>query len=627
MRTFRGGARLLAAACAVITVLSPAAVATAAQPSAGPRGTEPVYDYSQAIRERVWVQVPVDSDADGRPDRVAVRIIRPRETGDTRKIPVIFQPSPYYAGLNDVPNHDDIDRDGAAARRSAAAGRDRAAETIVFSGYLDNYFVPRGYAVAYADSLGTGGSTGCPTSGGRNETLGMKAVIDWLNGRAPGFDESGAPALASWSTGRTGMIGVSYNGTLPNAVAATGVRGLETIVPIAAISRWYDYYRANGGVVAPGGFQGEDTDVLAKAVLTRENPETCAGVMAGLEREQDRETGDHSRFWAERDYLRDAAKVRASVLLVHGLHDDNVRTQQAGQWWDALARRGVPRKIWWHQAGHTDPFHVRRDAWLATLHRWFDQWLYRIDTGIMREPMADVEVAPGQWRTATTWPVSGTASSALALGGPAADGRVGTLQPWPAPAGARQTFVDEPSRTAEDLVAQELGADPNRLSYLSAPLEKEARLSGTPEITIRADLAGKSPYLTALLVDYGTADRFAGIRTVPGQQDCIGPGIPEDPGCFNRREYVTEQTPFEIVSRGWLDVRNRLSPSHSRPIEAGKAYTFRWNLQTQDHVFASGHRIGLVLISTDRDHTLRYPAGTEVGVRLGVSKVLLPLAG
>ena len=43
------------------------------------------------------------------------------------------------------------------------------------------------------------------------------------------------------------MIGVSYNGTLPNAVAATGVEGLETIVPIAAISSWYDYYRANGG--------------------------------------------------------------------------------------------------------------------------------------------------------------------------------------------------------------------------------------------------------------------------------------------------------------------------------------------------------------------------------------------
>ena len=62
------------------------------------------------------------------------------------------------------------------------------------------------------------------------------------------------------------------------------------------------------------------------------------------------------------------------------------------------------------------------------------------------------------------------------------------------------------------------------------------------------------------------------------------------------------------------------------PLEPGKPYTFTWDLQTDDHTFAPGHRIGVVLISTDRDHTLRYPAGTEVGVRLGVSRVVLPLA-
>jgi X-Pro dipeptidyl-peptidase len=620
MRSVHVVLRVCAAATVVATVLAGAAPAQAAPAQAAPgRGTEPVHDYAQAIREQVWVQTPVDSDADGRPDRVAVRIIRPRASAAGLKVPVIFQASPYYAGLNDVPNHDDIDRDGAAARRSAEPGADRAAETVTFAGYLDNYFVPRGYAVVFADSLGTGGSDGCPTSGGRNETLGMKAVVDWLNGRAPGFDAAGAPVAARWSTGRTGMIGVSYNGTLPNAVAATGVKGLETIVPIAAISSWYDYYRANGGVVAPGGFQGEDTDVLAKAVLTRADPEACAGVMAALERDQDRVTGDYSRFWAERDYLRDVRKVRASVLLVHGLHDDNVRTGQAGQWWEALARRGVPRKIWLHQAGHTDPFSIRRDVWLRTLHRWFDQWLHRIDTGIMREPMADVEVAPTVWRTARTWPVPGSRPTSFAL---APGGALRAAPAWP---GARQSFVDDPAQTAEELADDELAADPHRLAFLTAPLTRETRLSGTPTVTVRADLDGKSPYLTALLVDYGPAARYAGTRTL-AVQDCVGPGIPGDPGCFNRREYVTAETPSEIVTRGWLDVRNRLSPARTTPIRAGKAYTFSWNLQTSDHVFAAGHRIGLVLISTDRDHTLRYPAGTEVGVRLGVSKVVLPLA-
>ena len=64
------------------------------------------------------------------------------------------------------------------------------------------------------------------------------------------------------------MIGTSYNGTLPIAVASTGVEGLEAIVPISAISDWYDYYRANGMVRARrAGFQGEDLDVLADVRL------------------------------------------------------------------------------------------------------------------------------------------------------------------------------------------------------------------------------------------------------------------------------------------------------------------------------------------------------------------------
>ena len=42
------------------------------------------------------------------------------------------------------------------------------------------------------------------------------------------------------------MIGKSYDGTLANGAAATGVDGLKTIVPIAAISDWYAYSRSGG---------------------------------------------------------------------------------------------------------------------------------------------------------------------------------------------------------------------------------------------------------------------------------------------------------------------------------------------------------------------------------------------
>ena len=42
------------------------------------------------------------------------------------------------------------------------------------------------------------------------------------------------------------MIGKSYDGTFANGVASTGVDGLTTIVPISAISDWYDYSRMGG---------------------------------------------------------------------------------------------------------------------------------------------------------------------------------------------------------------------------------------------------------------------------------------------------------------------------------------------------------------------------------------------
>ena len=96
-------------------------------------------------------------------------------------------------------------------------------------------------------------SEGCPDVGGRAETLATKAVIDWLNGRARGWtnDSRTQRVRADWTTGHVGMTGGSYNGTLPNQVATTGVEGLETIIPQAAISNWYDYYRSNRLVVAP----------------------------------------------------------------------------------------------------------------------------------------------------------------------------------------------------------------------------------------------------------------------------------------------------------------------------------------------------------------------------------------
>ncbi len=98
----------------------------------------------------------------------------------------------------------------------------------------------------------------------RNESLAPKAVIEWLTGKDNGYTsrEGNEKVYAFWSTGNVGMTGTSYNGTLPLAAATTGVEGLKAIIPVAPNTSYYHYYRSNGLVRSPGGYLGEDIDVL-----------------------------------------------------------------------------------------------------------------------------------------------------------------------------------------------------------------------------------------------------------------------------------------------------------------------------------------------------------------------------
>ncbi|MFI1468589.1 Xaa-Pro dipeptidyl-peptidase [Streptomyces wuyuanensis] len=632
---YRWGTAALAAS--LLSAL-PAPAAQADDPALSIVGnrTQPVFSRADAIHQQVDIETEVDSDGDGRRDTVRMRILRPKETDAGLKVATIMEASPYWAGGNDVRNHDvDVDVDGLPAH-GRFAGDERvpglvtpyedqgsaglSASSVPWSGYTDNYFLPRGYAVAQVDSLGTGGSTGCPTSGGRNETLGAKAAVDWLNGRARGWDPEGRPVGAAWSTGDTAMMGISYNGTLPTAVATTGVEGLKAIVPISGISSWYDYYRAGGGVVAPGGYQGEDADVLAEYVHTRADREVCRSVIDGLTARQDRVTGDFTRFWKERDYLRDAGRIKAGVFLVHGGNDWNVKTQHFGQLWDALKKHGVPRKLWLHQAGHVNPMPLRMEEWLGQLHQWFDHWLYGLDNGALTEPPVEVEQSDFSWRQQSDWPARGTRDVRLWL-------NEGGLTPLPGKP-VRQKATDQ-GRTvpAEQLVADPGTARPDRLVYTTRPLPADLRVNGVPEMSVRASLAGTSPYVTALLVDYGTDTRAtAGTVTDTTRQVCYGEGIPGDTGCAYRTLHRTETADFKIVSRGWLDIRNRNSLERQSPVVEGREYRLEWAMQPQDHVFKKGHRLGVVLISTDHDYTLRHPAGTELAVRAGISSVTLPVA-
>jgi len=568
---------------------------------------QPTFAGEAVIREDLWVEAPVDSDLDGEDDLVHVEVARPESTEtENVKIPAVYAPSPYYAGGNPITNHDvdvelyvpdreDSGTDGLDASQHTRTEADTNAITAgagpqIGPSRYENYFVPRGFAYVYAESLGSGESTGCPTSGGRNETIGAKAVVDWLNGRATARDADGDAVEADWTTGKVGMMGVSYNGTLPNAVATTGVEGLETIVPIAAISSWYDYYRANGHVVAPGTFQGEDTDVLAEYVLTRENPEVCRPVIDGLVRDQDRITGDFSRFWAERDYVRDVHKVKASVLVTHGLNDWNVKTKHAGQWYEALAEQDIPRKIVLHQSGHSDGrLPVGEARWLDLLNQWMSRWLYDVDNGIEDGPRALIQREDLSLVEYADWPDPEAEVTELHLGA-SGDNSIGSLElESPERGSSLETIVDDAQYDAAELAT--MPQSQHRLVYQSETVTEPVRMSGTPELSLKLSFSKPAANVSAGLIDYRA-----------------------DGSVF-------------LITEGWTDPQNRKSISRTLPIDPGTSYRLDFDMQPDDYVFQPGSKVGIVLLSSDFEYTLRPNPGTGLRLDSNKSQVLLPIVG
>ncbi|MEU4209548.1 Xaa-Pro dipeptidyl-peptidase [Streptomyces sp. NPDC026206] len=610
---------VLAALAALMAVLltAPGAAHAAPVPDGvkAPGESRPVYSYDHAIRESVWVDTRVDGDGDGRTDRVAVDIIRPREAAEQgRKVPVIMDASPYYSCCG-------------RGNESQKKTYDAQGNLVQFPLYYDNFFVPRGYAVVLVDLAGTNRSDGCVDIGGRSDIQSAKAVVDWLGGRARGYaSRTGRKGVtAGWTTGDVGMIGKSYDGTVANGVAATGVKGLKTIVPIGAISSWYDYYFAQGAALF-----GSGPDGLADGVESPEARGRCQAVQRRLVEGAPR-NGDWTALWSERDYVKDADKVRASVLAVHGMQDLNVRTKHFGQWWDALAEQGVERKVWLSQTGHVDPFDFRRDAWVRTLHRWFDHYLLGYDNGIEREPMADIERAPDQWSTDRLWPPRAARPTTLRPAAGPLPG-VGTLGTEPAPDGATQAFTDDPRLNESDWAARIDEPTPSKAGFTTLPLAQDLRLSGSSTVRLTVTPSTTSAHLSAVLVDLGPAEirdytaRGEGILTL-ADRTCWGNGTTTDTGCFKRTEADKEKVGHTVFSRGWADLGHYANLAHGGPLTPGRPYTVTLDLAATDHIVPAGHRLALIVAGTDAN--LVEPASTtpRLTVDLRRTSASLPLVG
>jgi X-Pro dipeptidyl-peptidase len=345
------------------------------------------------IRTDLWVETEFDTDGDGKLDRMHVDVTRPYQT-DTEglKLPIVYISSPYFAGV--APDVDGLFWDvkhelgePAPKERVHPEVTRRGKRPIISNSHIKTW-VPRGYIVVHSSSPGTGLSQGSPTVGGDNESLAPKAVIDWLCGRIPGYTsiDGNEKVKAFWSTGKVGMTGTSYNGTIPLAAATTGVDGLEAIIPISPNTSYYHYYRSNGLVRSPGGYLGEDVDVLYDFIHSGDESKRAYNNKTVRDTEMkngmDRITGDYNDFWAGRDYLNDMKPMKAALLMSHGFNDWNVMPEHSYRIYKAAKEKGLPVQIFYHQNGHGGPPPMKM------MNRWFTRYLFGVENGVENDPKA-----------------------------------------------------------------------------------------------------------------------------------------------------------------------------------------------------------------------------------------------
>jgi X-Pro dipeptidyl-peptidase len=605
---------------------------------------QPVFDVAGAnlITQQVWVQVPgVDLDRDGFNDRIRVQIRRPAVTDNGVRLPIVMVASPYSGGTLPYHTYDifgplyeptELDKFGHDLRPKPEwpvppppvdpsltfyDGTQGSVPTLGSSSY-QNYFLPRGFIFANAQNLGTGKSTGCPTIGGVEENLAMKAVIDWFNGEGKAWDVNGDPVEAYWTTGNTAMIGVSYDGTLPINAAVTGVAGLKAIVPIAGVSSYYDHRRSHGAVSVIG-----DSDSLMVNTLTRMYPERCHYLRDQHAIATDRVTGDLNAFWHERNMVKDVDKIQAAVLISHGLNDPNVKMRHAYRLWQSLKEHGVASKIWLNTGGHGDGANsgASQAMWRDELNRFWSQYLFGVDNNWTGGPRAKVQRSAGVWTDHADWPVPDSTPTTFNLAA-SGDNTVGQLSlgvqekkkkkdkslaarvalefaraqgKEKADDGIYEVIVDDSLTNATVHVAA--AQSPHRLVYKTPALTSPVHISGLPTVSLSMKFSKPAAVVSALLVQYNAN----GTRT--------------------------------IISRGWADPQNRHSIWETYAIEPGRLYELEFELQPHDHVFPAGSQIGLVLMGGDWEgnppfvFTMRPPPGTELTIDTTTSTLSLPIVG
>ncbi|WPC17192.1 Xaa-Pro dipeptidyl-peptidase [Pediococcus inopinatus] len=634
-----------------------------------------VFDPHQLIRDVVYVEAPLDTDEDGKRDLLKVEILRPKQTADDYRAPVLYTASPYNQGINgesgsaamhnvDVPlepkkpnqlTYADIHYQDTPkklpAKRKIAGEQQEADETFAMeSPYtLNDYFLTRGFAVVYAAGIGTKDSDGIRDTGAVSETVSTIAVIEWLAGNRTAFTNKtdNIEIKASWSNGKIAMTGRSYLGTLAVAAATTGVDGLKTVVSEAAISSWYDYYRDGGLVAAPDTFQGEDMDVLATEVFSRmQKPgdylkikDFFNQVLQTMTKDQDRQTGNYSHYWDERNYVNNVKNIKADMIMVHGLNDWNVKPRNVGNLWNALRDAPITKKLILHQGQHIYVNGFRSLDFTDMMNLWFSHELFGLDNhaeDLLPDVLIQDNVQPETWTSYEDWQAPTDQKQVFNF-------EAKELVPETVPVRtAAASFSDHLDPEVFDFYKKHLNVwerdllttnhdtkgenqlRDNRLIFKTSRYDHDTYIDGCAQLKIRVAVNEPFGMLSFQLVDYGDAKRLTVSPTILAGKSLSGA---YDWRRDNLREFTLqkEATPWKMITKGHINLQNRHNAYQVDELKANDFYDLTVDLQPTFYHLLAGHQLGLVVYATDFATTVRGNQELQYSLQINQCKITLPI--
>ena len=461
------------------------------------------------------------------------------------------------------------------------------------------YFAGHGYACVRVDLRGSGDSDGLMHDEYTQQELDDAVeVIAWL-------------VCQPWSTGRVGMMGISWGGFNALQVAALRPAGLQAIVTLCSTDdRYTDDIHYKGGCLL-----NENLGWSATMFAYSSRPPDPALVgerwrAMWLERLQAEpllaiawlEHPHRDAYWKHGSVCEDIGAIDAAVLAVGG--------------WNDAYTNAVPRLVgtvqapvkgiigpWAHKYPHfavPEP----RIGFLQEALRWWDRWLKDAATGVEKDPAfrtyimdlgrpgASVSHIPGRWVSDQTWPADQHDWQRLYLNRDGLAKTRGVL--------ARRAISS----------AQTVGADSGEycIIWMGAEFPGDQRRDDALSLSFDSAALTKDTDLVGAAVVQLTFSADRPVAHVAVRLNAVWPD-----GAASRLSYAV------------LNLCHRDGHEHPQPLEPGRVYTVRIQLDDVAVRIPKGHQLRVSLSTSYWPLIWPAPEPVTLTVHQGASFVELPV--